>query len=63
MLFLRFRFKLICCVGESDDRCMPIGTHATVTAPANGELFCYANDMSTFYWNNKGSISLDIRAL
>lgn len=27
-------------------------------APASGYLFCFANDVSGFYWNNKGSVVL-----
>ena len=58
-----FRFRLICCVNESEDNCMSIGTKATITPTASGQLFCYANDVPNMYWNNKGKLDLQISAL
>ena len=33
------------------------------TAPADGELFFYANDVWFMYWNNDGTISVTVRRL
>ncbi|MGE8064808.1 hypothetical protein [Pseudomonas sp. NPDC089569] len=29
-------------------------------APQSGQLSCYANDVPGFYWNNKGTVTLEI---
>ena len=58
-----FRFRLICCVNESEDNCMSIGTKATIAPIVTGQLFCYANDVPNMYWNNKGKLDLQISAL
>jgi hypothetical protein len=31
------------------------------TAPATGTLSCFANDVYFMYWNNSGSVELDVR--
>jgi len=33
------------------------------TAPADGELFFYANDVWFMYWNNKGAIDVNVQRL
>lgn len=37
-----------------------LGTKGSFIAPASGELFCFANDVPGFYWNNSGKIKLEI---
>jgi hypothetical protein len=37
-----------------------IGTDKTWTATRSGELWCYANDVWFMYWNNRGSVTLEI---
>jgi|CXWL01.1.fsa_nt_gi hypothetical protein len=37
-----------------------IGDRRTITAPATGHLGLFANDVSTMYWNNEGSITIAI---
>ena len=39
-----------------------IGTAKTFTAPADGELLCFANDAYTAYGNNCGSVRLNVLA-
>lgn len=37
-----------------------IGSHAKITFTHEGRLFCFANDVAGFYWNNKGCLQLTI---
>ena len=40
-----------------------IGNEREWTAPTNGELWCYANDVWFMYGNNSGSITLQVEDL
>ena len=37
-----------------------IGSASEWTAPANGELWCFANDVRFMYWNNAGAVNLTV---
>jgi hypothetical protein len=53
-------FALIGAVGKRDP--FPVrGGIPEWTAPADGELFFYANDVWFMYWNNGGSINVIVR--
>lgn len=52
-------------VGNDDQKLSPhqrfaIGREARVTPNQSGYLYCYANDVWRFYFNNKGSVSLTV---
>jgi hypothetical protein len=53
-------FELVGCVGKDLKNSFPIGERRTVTAPASGRLYLYANDVPGFYWNNRGSLSVSV---
>jgi hypothetical protein len=60
-------FELICCFREKgnnkdkDAHCEAVGSAGGLTVSvADRVLSCYANDNSMFYWNNIGSLSVDI---
>lgn len=38
-----------------------IGSHREYTAPASGQLTCFANDVEGYYWNNWGSVLLTVK--
>lgn len=53
-------FTLIGAIGESLEHAFVIGAGpCDFTAPASGELVCFANDLWSAYWNNKGSVRLN----
>jgi hypothetical protein len=54
-------FALIGTVSGAD--AFVIGDGRDWTAPRDGELWCYANDVWFMYGNNTGAISLDIEDL
>ena len=57
-------FTLIGTIGESLEHAFVIGEGpCTFTAPASGELVCFANDLDSAYWNNFGAIKLTILEL
>ena len=49
-----------CYDGLTCEEQFPIGKKAQFTAPANGEFCSFANDIPLMYWNNSGSITLEI---
>lgn len=54
-------FALIGSIGnKSTNDAFLIGRHFDLQALADGWLFCFANDMRWFYWNNSGSLTLTI---
>ena len=69
-------FALICCIGEIDgiygeegfynklSDCYNVGGNGGVIGPAviEGGVFCFANDVLGFYWNNYGKISITVSA-
>ena len=55
-------FALICCVEEEMDSCLLIGEGKDeVSFSKSGALTCFANDLWYFYWNNKGSLEVDMK--
>ena len=54
-------FSLIGTVNGAD--AFVIGDGRDWTAARDGELWCYANDVSFMYGNNSGSITLDVEDL
>ena len=54
-------FQLIGQIGDDPSTAFSIGGKLTGYIPANsGELLLYANDVSWAYWNNRGSLRLEI---
>ena len=53
-------FALIGALDSDQDTAFKIGSHYVVKATQSGQLCCYANDVPGFYWNNKGTISLQL---
>jgi hypothetical protein len=63
-------FALIVAIGEDEGTaCNVFANRADLvegvewTAPRDGELCCYANDVRSAYWNNSGKIELTVRQL
>jgi hypothetical protein len=54
-------FELIGGIGESEAATFRIGERNTVTMNSTGELVLYANDAGFMYWNNSGSIKVNVR--
>lgn len=54
-------FALIGSINQTDD--FLIGTNTQKAFDKDGKLFCYANDVTGFYWNNFGQVSLKITRL
>jgi hypothetical protein len=57
-------FTLIACVDdggpEDTHKCEAAGTSSTWVVPTAGELYFFANDVPSMYWNNKGAVRLTI---
>ncbi len=49
-----------CYDGLTCEKQFPIGKETKFTAPADGEFCSFANDIPFMYWNNSGSIILEI---
>ncbi len=56
-------FKLMGSIDRDEECVFPIGTRAVITAPADGELTCFANDLKSMYWNNWGSVDVAVSVL
>ncbi len=52
-----------CYDGLTCEQLFPIGKKTKFTAPADGEFCSFANDIPFMYWNNEGSITLEISRL
>ncbi|MFZ0257361.1 MAG: hypothetical protein WAN46_17370 [Gammaproteobacteria bacterium] len=65
--FLRHRpsnfFALIGCLDRRPDQQFFVGKHCNYKPEVPGRLFCFANDVSGFYWNNWGKVDLTIKRL
>jgi hypothetical protein len=57
---LRIAFFLIGALDSNLESNFRIGSNATVTSSADGELTCFANDIEAMYWNNLGIVELVI---
>jgi len=53
-------FTLIGTIGKTTKTHFIIGTEKTYKAVQDGELFCFANDVSFAYENNKGELELEV---
>lgn len=54
-------FALICCSNEKiDGSCVNIGFGGKVTMTEDGVVSCFANDNEYFYWNNEGSLEVEL---
>jgi hypothetical protein len=53
-------FALIGTIGKTTKTNFVIGTETTYKAVEDGELFCFANDVSFAYDNNKGELELEV---
>lgn len=53
-------FTLIGAVNENIGTAFAIGKNRTLPMNYSGELTCFANDVRGFYWNNLGSVLLDV---
>jgi len=54
-------FSLIGAIDRDLSTAFLIGLGTDVEAQRSGTLTCFANDLSVMYWNNSGSVELDIR--
>lgn len=53
-------FALVGALGPTERTAFAIGRGRTWTAPADGELHAFANDVPFAYWNNRGTLQLTI---
>eukprot|EP00499_Haloplacidia_sp_CaronLabIsolate_P009352 CAMPEP_0196769776 /NCGR_PEP_ID=MMETSP1104-20130614/748_1 /TAXON_ID=33652 /ORGANISM="Cafeteria sp., Strain Caron Lab Isolate" /LENGTH=143 /DNA_ID=CAMNT_0042139879 /DNA_START=1 /DNA_END=432 /DNA_ORIENTATION=+ len=54
-------FRLVCCYAPEESTCFDVGAGTTLQATMSTDaLHCFANDVPHFYWNNKGSLQLDV---
>ncbi len=53
-------FALIGALDENLNTAFTIGSQCTFTAPGDGELTCFANDLEHFYFNNHGAVTLTV---
>ena len=57
-------FCLVGCIGKDGEPfVIGKGREWTVSDQQSGALLCYANDVATAYWNNRGAVWLLIRRL
>lgn len=56
-------FKLCATMNQDDKGAFAIGKERIWTAPQDGNVYFFANDAKWFYWNNKGSIKVNIERL
>ncbi len=54
-------FALIGCLDRRPEQQFVIGRGASFEPEARGRLFCFANDVPGFYWNNWGHVDLIIK--
>ena len=53
-------FALIGAIHRQPATQFVIGTDCVFTAPQDGELTCFANDLRGFYFNNDGTVTLAV---
>ena len=54
-------FALIGALGCNPNTAFLIGNKRDITIQTAGELTCFANDMSSMYWNNWGHVELCVK--
>lgn len=53
-------FALIGAIDRDERNLFKIGARKTLETTTGGVLTCFANDVPFMYWNNKGSVQLNI---
>lgn len=53
-------FALVGAIDRRSSTQFVIGAGCVYRAERDGELTCFANDLCGFYWNNHGSVNLDV---
>jgi hypothetical protein len=53
-------FTLMGAVGKKEANAFVIGKQTTLRPREPGELTCFANDLSRMYWNNRGTVFVDV---
>jgi hypothetical protein len=56
-------FSLIGCLDRRVEQQFIIGRGVTFDPEVSGRLYCFANDVPGFYWNNWGHIALTIKRI
>jgi len=56
-------FVLAGALDSNSSTAFRIGSRCEYTAVGTGELTCFANDVSGFYWNNWGHVTLTVTRL
>jgi len=56
-------FELSGAIGRTNRNAFAIGAGGTLTMPAGGRLFLFANDVAGFYFNNRGALEVQIERL
>lgn len=56
-------FALVGALDEDPDTHFLIGTAAEFTPQRDGELTCFASDVSFMYWNNSGELALTVKRI
>ncbi len=61
-------FSLICAIGRTEETAFDLGKMIAANdgksvdyeVQHEGDLYCFANDLSLMYWNNEGQIELEV---
>lgn len=56
-------FALIGSLDKNEDKYYFIGKNIKIPFNDNGILYCFANDIKGFYWNNFGYITLQVKRI
>lgn len=56
-------FSLIGALDQNSDQFFLIGQHRKITFESEGTIYCFANDVEGFYFNNFGSVTLHIKRI
>ena len=56
-------FVLMGSLGRETGQLFRIGKNSTYSPELTGTLFCFANDVSMAYWNNRGVVQLTVTRL
>lgn len=56
-------FALMGSLNKNEDRYYLIGKNNKIPFNENGILYCFANDVKGFYWNNFGNITLQVKRI
>ncbi len=56
-------FALIGSLDKNEDKYYLIGKNSNIPFNENGILYCFANDVNGFYWNNFGHITIQVKRI